>query len=353
MLTKVKALVDGVDEFIGIDHHKRYSRVMIKDHEGRVVKRGNIQTNLEAFKSFLGASNGSVRLAVYEAGPRYRPLYRWLSELVDEAVMANPGKLKIISETAYKDDEVDAEKLTDLLMLGVVPEAYACSDEAWDKRQALRQRVALVRMQASLKNRIHALIDQHPDATPARPKATDLFGKLGKEWLRSVELPQFDRNRLDQWLEIFEFLHKQIHRTDLEVRKIVKSDKRCEWLKSVPGIGDFFAALIMAEVDDIHRFPKIKDFRSYTGLVPGRDISADVDKPKGIHKRGNKWLRWAFVEAAIPATKTNLSLKNLYDRVCRKKSKKAGPNIAKVAVARKLAEIIYRLLIEERPYEHR
>ena len=64
-------------------------------------------------------------------------------------------------------------------------------------------------------------------------------------------------------------------------------------------------------------------------------------------------MRWALVEAAIPATRSNLALKNLYDRVCRKKGPKAGPNLAKVAVARKLAEIVYRLLVEERPYDRR
>ena len=87
--------------------------------------------------------------------------------------------------------------------------------------------------------------------------------------------------------------------------------------------------------------------------VPGRDRSDEVDKPRRIHKRGSKWLRWALVEAAVPATRSNLALKNLYDRVCRKKGPLAGPNVAKVAVARKLAEIVYRILVEERPYEIR
>ena len=72
-----------------------------------------------------------------------------------------------------------------------------------------------------------------------------------------------------------------------------------------------------------------------------------------MHKRGSKWLRWALVEAAVPATRSNLALKNLYDRAGRKKGPLAGPNVAKVAVARKLAEIVYRILVEERPYEVR
>jgi transposase len=351
MATQVRALVDGFDEFVGIDHHKRRCQVMIKDREGRVVKRGSVPTKREALAAFLDPGEGVRRLATFEAGPRYRPLYRWLRELVDEAVMANPGRLRLISQTAYKDDVIDAETLTDLAMLGMVPEAYACSDEAWDRRQMLRQRAALVKMQVSVKNRIHALVDLHPDARPARPEATDLFGKLGLTWLGEVEVPAADRKRLDQLLEVHAFLGGEIARSNRAVREMVKSDERCQWLKTVPGIGDFFAALIMAEVDDIRRFGRPKQFVSYTGLVPRRDQSGEVDHGGRMHKRGSKWLRWALVEAAVPATRSNLALKNLYDRVCGKKGPEAGPNLAKVAVARKLAEIVYRLLVEGRPYE--
>jgi transposase len=353
MAQPVRALVDGVDEFIGIDHHKKRCQVMVKDRQGHVLRRGNIPTQREALERFLGDRNGAVRLAVFEAGPRYRPLYRWLAGLADQVVMANPGRLKIISETAYKDDAIDAEKLADFGMLGMVPEAYVCGDEAWDRRQGLRQRAALVKMQTSVKNRVHALVDQHPNALPARPEATDLFGSLGMQWLREVVLPETDRGRLDQLLEVYTFLHDQVRQSDAQVRQMVKADVRCGYLATMPGIGDFFAALILAEVDDIRRFPTSKDFVSYTGLVPGRDRSDEVDKPRRMHKRGSKWLRWALVEAAIPATRSNLALKNLYDRVVRKKGPKAGPNVAKVAVARKLAEIVYRILVEERPYEVR
>lgn len=353
MAQPVRALVDGVDEFIGIDHHKKRCQVMVKDRQGQVLRRGNIPTRRDALEAFLGQRNGAVRMAVFEAGPRYRPLWRWLMDLADEVVMANPGRLKIISETAYKDDAIDAEKLADFGMLGLVPEAYVCDDEAWDRRQWLRQRAALVKMRTSVKNRVHALVDQHPDAVPARPEATDLFGSLGMAWLRSVALPAADRKRLDQLLEVYAFLHDQVRHSDAEVRRMVEADERCQWLATVPGIGAFFAALVMAEVADIRRFRKSKHFVSYTGLVPGRDRSDEVDRSRGLHKQGSKWLRWALVEAAVPATRSNLALKNLYDRVCRKKGPLAGPNVAKVAVARKLAEIVYRLLVEERPYEVR
>lgn len=356
MQAKIKALVDDYDRFIGIDHHKRTSYLTVKDREGNTLKRGNIPTSKNALSLFLDDGkneNGSASIAVFEAGRCYRPMYRWLSEMVETVVLAHPGGLKIVSDTVYKDDKLDSEKLADLLMLGMVPEAHVASDEAWDRRRVIRHRVLMVQMQTKVKNRIHATIDLYPDALPTRPEVSDIFGKLGMHWLQRLELPLQERRRLDELLDILKSFKERVSASDALVRKIVRDDKRCQLLKTIPGIGDFFAALIAAEVDDINRFPSSKHFVSSIGLVPGRDDSGDRERPGRMHKKGNSYLRWAVVEAAIPATRSNLALKNHYDRILARKGRKAGPNIAKVAVARKLAEIIYRILKDERPYEHR
>jgi len=357
--TKVRALVEGVDEFIGVDHHKKTSYLTIRDPQGETIRQGGIVTSKPSVTDYIRTSseqeNGEApkRMAVMECGRAYRPMYRWLKEEVDEVVLAHPGSLKIISETVYKDDKIDSEKLVELLMLGVIPEAYAASDEAWERRMILRHRVMLVRMQTAVKNRTHVVADLYPEATPRRPEVSDLFGKVGLDWFRRLEIPPSERWRLDELLDLFCYLKKKIASSEVLVRSIVREDERCQLLKSMPGIGDFFSALIVAEVDRVDRFPSAKDFVSYIGLVPGSDISGETDKGGRLHKKGNVFLRWAFVEAAVPATRSNLSLKNFYDRICAKRSKKAGPNIAKCAVARKLAEIAWRMLKEERSYEDR
>jgi len=83
------------------------------------------------------------------------------------------------------------------------------------------------------------------------------------------------------------------------------------------------------------------------------DSSGSKDRSGRLHKQGNAYLRWAFVEAAIPAMSSNLALKQAYDRIRSKRGAKAGPNIAKCAVARRLAEIAYHVLKGMRPYEDR
>jgi transposase len=353
MKAKVRALVEDVDQFIGVDHHKRTSYLTIKDRHGEIIKKGNIKSCPEALHEFLNDDNAEevTRMAVMECGRTYRPMWKWLSSEVDRVVLAHPGGLKVISDTVYKDDKLDSSKLCDLLMLGVVPEAHPASETAWERRTVLRHRVRLVRMRTQVRNAIHVLVDLYPDALPRKPEMSDLFGRLGVLWLSRLELPDYERRRLDELLDIHEFFSKKIAASDSLVRKIVKEDERCRWLKTMPGIGDFFAALIVAEVDDIKRFPSPGDFASYIGLVPRYGNSAESERSGGMHKQGNVFLRWAFVEAAIPATRSNLALNDLYARICARRGKKEGPNVAKGAVAHKLATIAFLLLRDGRPYE--
>ena len=301
---KVKALVEGYDQFIGIDAHKKTCHVTIKDSQGQISKRGGIVTTRASVHDYLNTAleqqSEPRRIAVIEAGRAYRPIYRWLKEELDEVLLAHPGSLKIISDTVYKDDKIDSGKLADLLMLGMIPEAHAASEEAWERRMVIRHRVALVRLASGLKNRMHVIADVNSDALPKRPEVSDLFGKVGLDWLGKLELSPLERWRLDELLGLFGELKARIAASDAVVRKIVRQDARCALLKTMPGIGDFFSALIVAEVDDIGRFPRAGNFVSYTGLVPGRDSSGGVDRGGRIHKQGNSYLRWAFVEAAVP-----------------------------------------------------
>lgn len=330
--TKIKALVDDVDYFIGIDHHKKTSYITIKDREGEIVKKGGVVTSGASVADFIHAplfAGDDVKvprtMAVIESGRAYRPMYKKLSETVDEVLLAHPGALKIISETVYKDDKLDSGKLADLLMLGTIPQAHAASEEAWARRMILRHRVMLVRMASEVKTRIHVIADLHPEALPRRPDVTDLFGIVGLDWLQRLDIPASERWRLDEMLDVLAYLKSKIARSDSLIREIVREDRRCRLLKTMPGIGDFFAALIVAEVDDINRFPSARHFASYTGLVPRRDSSGSTDRSGRLQKQGNAYLRWAFVEAAIPAMKSNLALKQAYDRIRSKRGGQGGP----------------------------
>jgi transposase len=119
-------------------------------------------------------------------------------------------------------------------------------------------------------------------------------------------------------------------------------------LKTIPGIGEFFARLIDAEIDEIKRFRNAKKLAAYAGLVPSTYSSGGKTFHGKIIKQGNKWLRWAFVEAVAPALASDPQLRAQYEHL-----KSRGVNKARVAIARKLLTIAFQILRDQRPYERR
>jgi transposase len=199
-----------------------------------------------------------------------------------------------------------------------------------------------------VKNRIHALLGRQPGVA-AGLKTTDLFTAAGQRLLKALKLPATDRKLLDEDLALLEEIHQHILCSDRLVRELAKKDRRARHLATIPGIGTFFAVLIAHEIDDVSRFRSDRKLHSYMGLVPSTHASGDKVFHGRITRQGNKWLRWAFVEAVWPAVEKDPHVRQLYERIKQTK----GANAAKVVAARRLATIAYRLLKQNRDYEVR
>ena len=164
--------------------------------------------------------------------------------------------------------------------------------------------------------------------------------------MRQVELDQNDRFILDSELTLLEHLQDQIKRADRWLFKVGRKDQRVRNLLSIPGIGRSFALLVVSEIDQIGRFRSPKKLHAYAGLVPSTYSSGGRTFHGRIIKGGNKYLRWAMVEAVWPAIQKSLELNQYYRRLADRK----GANPAKVATARRLLTIVYRVLKENREY---
>ena len=266
---------------------------------------------------------------------------RLLDGLVDRIILAHPYKVRAIAEARIKTDSIDSETLAYLLKADLIPEAYLRGEENLRKQKVLRARSFYVRLRTQSKNRIHALIGGQDEQIRKVARGwSNLFGKGGLKWLSGLELDGPDNSILRGLLGVYEVLCEQIRKSDRVVHEIVETDEDCKLLKSIPGIGDFFAALIKTEIGDISRFSSSSKLCSYAGVVPSMFSSAGKVWHGKITKQGNKWLRWAMVEAVKPAISSNGELRAYYDRIrCRK-----GPKAAKLATARKLLGIVYRVL---------
>ena len=333
-------------QYIGVDYHKRTSYLFVMDENGERLREGRISNTRGSLHSFLNSigSNGKTE-AVLEAGRNWTVMHDWLESEVDEVKLAHPTKVKAIAEAKIKTDKIDARTLAHLLRSDLIPEAYVPGMEARKVKRILRQRMFFVKLATMVKNRIHTIVDRYPEI--GKPTGiSDLFGKQGRRWLSAVDIPSEDRKLLDEELQLLGALDIRIKASDNHVRHLGKSDPKVKRLMTIPGIGRFFALLVSTEIDDIHRFRHKGKLCSYAGLVPSTYSSGDRLYHGRITKQGNKWLRWAMVEAVWPAIRKDMGLRKYYESIKRRK----GANAAKVATARRLLTIVYQVLSQDRDY---
>jgi len=330
--------------YAGIDYHKKTSYGTMMDEKGKIVRQGIIKNSVEGIRRFFDNFDDEI-IAAMEATRNWTLMYDWLDETVDRVKLAHPLKVKAIAEAKIKTDRIDSTTLAHLLRCDLLPEAYVPTKPARDARQILRQRMFFVRIQTMLKNRIRGIIDRHPEV--GSPRVEDIFGKEGIEWLKRVQLPTPESKIIDGDIKLLEAVRERISKSDKLVEELGRADERVKYLMSIPGIGKFFAVLICYEIDDINRFRTVKKLHAYVGIIPSTYASGERVFHGRITKQGNKWLRWALIEAVWPAIRADAELRYLYERLKVRK----GANVAKVAIARRLLTIVYRVLKEKRYYK--
>ena len=335
------------DYHIGVDYHKSYSHLVVQDTTGRILRSGRVKNNRQSLGSFLERYRANSH-AVVEATRNWMVIYDWLDDICDDVVLAHPLKVKAIADAKIKTDKIDATVLAHLLRADLVPEAWAPREKARELRVALRERMFYVRLRTMMKNRIVTVFDRYPEQTAQLQKMRDLFGKTGRQQLSLIDVSEIDRLQIDRGLEFIDDVDNRIRQSEATIRVMTKTNGNVKLLKTIPGIGEFFARLIEAEIDDIARFRSAKKLAAYAGLVPSTYSSGGKTYHGKIIKQGNKWLRWAFVEAVAPAVATDPQLRAQYEHL-----KFRGTNKARVAIARKLLTIAFQILRDQRAFERR
>ena len=330
---------------VGVDYHKKFSYIVVKDDAGKSVRSGQVLNQRKSVEDFLEPFSEDAQ-AVLEATRNWTVMHDWLEEIVDDVKLANPIKVKAIAEAKIKTDKIDATILSDLLRADLIPEAHVPSLKARTMRLALRQRMFFVRIRTMAKNRIYTIFDRYPEQKKDLELQTDLFGKAGREQLQTLKVAEMDRILIDRELQLIDELNFLVRETEGTIKEHSRENENIIRLKSIPGIGEFFARLIDAEIDDVNRFFNAKKLAAYVGLVPSTYSSGGRTFHGRIIKGGNKFLRWAFVEAVWPAIRKDEILRMQYENLKVKK----GVNKAKVAIARKLLHIAYQVLKEKRNY---
>lgn len=333
--------------YVGIDYHKRYSHVMAIDEEGKEIKNMRLDNTFEDFQRFFSGLEGSSQVVV-EASRTWGVMYDLLEEIegVEEVILAHPLKVRAIADAKIKTDKIDASILAYLLRADLIPAAYIPGKETRSFKEMVRQRVFLVRMRTRLKNRIHVLLDRRHIPLPS---VTDIFGKKGTQYLRKLKIEGPDGEILRENLALLEVFNELIKDAEREIGRLIGEDPRVMLLRTIPGFGQILSSVVALEIDRIERFPSPGKLASYCGLVPSTYASGGKFYHGHLIPMRNKWLKWAFVEAAWTASHTSPYCRTLFES----KKRHKGPHTAVIVLARRLSEIVWHVLRENRSYEER
>ena len=219
---------------------------------------------------------------------------------------------------------------------------YALKEAAYLVGRMLEGRKDVI--EAMVKNKVHAIVDRN--GVEHDELFSDLFGKAGMQWLRTIQLPSLDRLMLDNHLEHLESLKRQIHAVDQEILAKASRDEDVRLLLSMTGVDIFTALLIRSEIGNISRFPEYKKLISWAGLAPSLHQSGSIEYHGSITKQGSKMLRWVMVEAARVAVNHDEKMRAFYARV----KYRRGDQKAIVATASKMLKIIWFMLARREPY---
>lgn len=331
--------------FVGVDYHKRFSYGVIMNEKREILKHGRFDNSLLGVGEFLGPHAGADCSAVLEATRCWCVMHDWLEQFAGEVTLAHPSRLRAIAEARVKTDRIDAGTLADLLRCDLIPRAHVSSPQARLLKRLLRHRAFLVRVGTMAKNRIHDLLDRHP-LLRAEWTADELFSQAGVRWMRSLALGDVDRHILDSELALLEHLGGQVRGAEAALERVASDDARVARLDTAPGIGRLTAMLLVSEIDDIARFATPAKLHAYAGLIPSTHASGGKVYHGRLIKASNKYIRWAMIEAVTGATRKDAGLRRFHGRLAERK----GKPVARVATARRLLTIVYRMWKEERDY---
>lgn len=321
---------------VGVDLHQRFCYMTVLNASGKVVQSGAVANEKRALRQYFRRWRGQrLQVAVEACG--FWPAFREVVEPeVERLVLVHPQRVKAIASAKLKNDRVDSETLAQLLRCDLLPESWKADRATQARRQQVRLRATLVRQRTRLKNQVHAVLHQQGLRAPV----TDVFGRRGRQWLAAVKLPEKARQAVNVCCRLIDGYSQEIEKQNRQLREEARQDRRARWLLTIPGIGEYSAMLLLAEIGDIGRFADKHALCSYAGLVPRVRESAGKAARGGITHQGSPWLRWILVEAAQVAVRTSPAARAYFQRLRRKKH----PHVARVALARKLLAAVYALL---------
>lgn len=326
-----------------IDLHSNNAVLTLIDDLDKEVVRKKVPCDIDTvLKVFEGFKDDVAGIAVESTFNWY-----WLVDGLMDANysvhLVNTAAVKQYEGLKYADDNSDAFWLAHLLRLGILPTGYIYPKETRPLRDLLRKRSQLVHLRTTNILSIQNLYARNTGLS----MNSNAIKKLSSDDIQKQFSDENLAIAIDSNRTVMQAIDQQVTRLEKAVLSQAKLDSRYSLLMSIFGIGKILALTIMLETGEIGRFDKVGNFTSYCRCVDSKHTSNGKVKGKGNTKNGNKYLSWAYIEAANFAIRYHDTAKRYYQR----KMAKTKRVIALKAVAHKLARASYYVMRDQVPFD--
>jgi len=329
--------------YAGIDLHSSNNYIgVINSKDKRLYGKrhdNNIKQVVKALAPFRKTLQGIVVESTYN--------WYWLVDGLQDAGhtvhLANPSAIQPYTGLKYTDDQWDAYWLAHLLRLGLLPKGYIYPKEERPVRDLLRRRLMFVRQRTTQILSLQSMI--------TRQRGLNFPGSS----IKRFDDPFIERLFDDPYLVLLaknematiRHLGSVIKKIESAVTAKVSLNNAFKMLLTTPGIGQILGLTIMLEVGDIRRFKKAGNYSSYCRCVESKRISNGKKKGVNNKKNGNRYLAWAYVEAAYHAARSNSQAQRFHQR----KMSKSNRTLATKALANKLTKATYYMMRDQVPFD--
>jgi transposase len=329
--------------YAGIDLHSSTNYTAVIDDQDQRLFGKRLPNTMDAVVSALHPFREHMQGVVVESTYNWYWLVDGLQAHGYKLHLANPSAIKQYEGLKHTDDKWDSFWLAHMLRLNILPEGYIYPKEERPVRDLLRRRLLFVRHRTSHILSLQSMISRNI-GTNMSCYAIKRLDQVAAETLfaspHSILAAKSN-------IAVIHFLKERIKLIEKAVKTHIRLRDEFKCLLTVPGIGDILALTIMLEVGDINRFPTVGDYSSYCRCVKSERLSNGKKKDENNRKNGNRYLSWAYVEAAHFAIRFSPYAQAFYQR----KMAKRNGIVAIKALSNKLARASYYIMRDQMPYD--
>jgi len=329
--------------YAGIDLHGNNCVVSVLDEEDRTVYARRLPNDLGAVLAALRGCAGTLRGVAVESTYNWYWLVDGLQAAGFTMHLVNTAAVKQYDGLKHGGDFSDARHLAHLLRLGILPEGYIYPREERAVRDLLRKRSQLVRQRSTQILSIENLIARNLGVRASGNQVK----RFEAERIDAMALLEEQKQAMKANLAVMKCIDEEVDGLERSVVAKVKLREDYKALRTVSGVGVVLALTIALETGDIGRFAGPGNFASYARMVDSRRESNGRKKGEGNAKCGNRYLAWAFIEAAHFAVRYDARIKRWYQKKCAS----SLSVVAIKAVAHKLARACYYVMKDGTPFD--